>query len=381
MQHFLNRMDRQLAERAEQGSLRGLPDQLPAIDFASNDYLGLARSAALAEAIEKAGEVYTLPLHGATGSRMITGNLPLAEALETELATYLQAETCLLFNSGYAANQGLLSALLQRGDTVLYDELAHACIKDGCRLSLANRFSFRHNDLAHLRQKLSRASGQVIVVVESVYSMDGDEAPLRELVEICKEHGAGLVVDEAHSTGLWGPDGAGSCVAQGVAEEVLARVHTFGKAMGVHGACVAGNSILVRYLLNYSRTFIYTTGLPPHSLLSIREAIRYRQQNPGLVEALFRNIGLFHHYVQQQPGNLRSRLLPSRSPIQGLLIRGNEAVRAAARQLQSAGFGIWPIVAPTVPEGEERLRICLHNYNTETEIKSLVEALSQLIHE
>ena len=381
MQNFLDRMEQQLSIRKEQGNLRKLPTQLPTIDFASNDYLGLARSVALAEAIEKAARDYVSPIHGATGSRMISGNLPLAEALEEELAAYLQAEACLLFNSGYAANQGLLSALLQRGDTVLYDELAHACIKDGCRLSLANRFSFRHNDLGHLRQKLGRASGQVIVVVESVYSMDGDEAPLRELVQLCKEYGAGLVVDEAHSTGIWGPDGAGSCVAQGIANDVLARVHTFGKAMGVHGACVAGNRVLIRYLLNHSRTFIYTTGLPPHSLLSIREAIRYRQQHAGLVAALFRNIGLFYHYVQQQQEAFGGRLLASSSPIQGLLIPGNHAVRTAAKKLQDNGFGIWPIVAPTVAEGQERLRICLHSYNTEAELKALVEALSQLKHE
>jgi 8-amino-7-oxononanoate synthase len=377
MQKILDRLGQQLGQRQQQGNLRKLPGELPRLDFASNDYLGLARSQRLAEAILQAGEHYPGTLHGASGSRMISGNLALAEALERELAQYFRAEACLLFTSGYAANQGLLSALLQRGDTVLYDDLAHACIKDGCRLSPANRFSFRHNDLEHLRQKLKRASGAIFVVVESVYSMDGDEAPLQELVQVCQEWGAGLIVDEAHSTALWGPDGAGSCVAQGVADAVLARVHTFGKALGVHGACVAGGELLKRYLLNYSRTFIYTTGLPPHSLLSIREAVHYRQQHPELVQELFRNIGLFHILLQQ--AGIQQRLLPSRSPIQAVLFPGNSQVRALALALQAEGFGVWPILAPTVPEGEERLRICLHSYNKETEIKGLVEALSKHI--
>ncbi len=372
-------MGSQLAQRQLQGNLRKLPQNLPEVDFASNDYLGLARAEVLAENILQAQKKYHAPLHGATGSRMISGNLPLAEALEQALASFFRAQACLLYNSGYAANQGLLSALLQRGDTVIYDELAHACIKDGCRLSLANRFSFRHNDIAHLQQKIARASGQVVVVVESVYSMDGDEAPLAELVALCKSAGAALVVDEAHSTGLWGPDGAGSCVAQGVENEVLARVHTFGKALGVHGACVAGKEVLIRYLLNYSRTFIYTTALPAHSLLSIQEALRYRQQHPELVEQLFRNIGLFRQLLAQQGNIIQQRFIPGKSPIQALLMPGNRQARASAHALQEAGFMVWPILAPTVPEGEERLRICLHSFNTTTEIQLLVSTLSKLV--
>lgn len=378
MQKILDRLSQQLAQRQQQGSLRSLPKKLPQTDFASNDYLGLARSPALAENIKQAGRLYPT-LHGATGSRMITGNLALAEELEQELAIYLQTEACLVYSAGYVANQGLLSALLQRGDTVIYDELSHACIKDGCRLSLADRFSFRHNDPDHLRQKIKRAKGAVVVVVESVYSMDGDEAPLAELVQLCKEYGAALVVDEAHSTGLWGPNGAGSCVAQGVASEVLARVHTFGKGLGVHAACVAGKEVLIQYLLNFSRTFIYTTALPAHSLLAVREAVRYRRQHPELVEQLFRNISLFHYLLLERAESLHKKFIPSRSPIQAVVIPGNERVRSMARALQAEGFLVWPILAPTVPEGEERLRICLHSFNTEEEINRLIDALYQLL--
>lgn len=376
MQKILERLGQQLTQRQQQGNLRFLPRNLPASDFASNDYLGLARNKILAENIQQAAkELHTL--HGATGSRLITGNLMLAEELEQELAEYLQAEACLVYSTGYMANQGLLSALLQRGDTVIYDELSHACIKDGCRLSLADRFSFRHNDLDQLRQKMNRAKGQVVVVVESVYSMDGDEAQLPDLVQLCKQYGAALVVDEAHSTGLWGPDGAGSCVAQGVAEEVLARVHTFGKGLGVHAACVAGKEILLQYLLNFSRTFIYTTAMPAHSLLAVREAVRYRRQHPELVEQLFSNIVLFHHLLQESSESLYKQFIPSRSPIQAVVIPGNERVRSIALALQQEGFMVWPILAPTVAEGEERLRICLHSFNTREEIKELVSALNR----
>lgn len=371
-------MQQQLAQRQQEASLRRLPGPIEAAaDFASNDYLGLARSTALAAKIQQASLVYQGSLHGATGSRLITGNTQLAVALEAELGEYFQAEAALLFNSGYAANQGVLSALLQRGDTVLYDELSHACIKDGCRLSAASRYSFRHNDLDNLKQKLQKASGRIIVVVESVYSMDGDEAPLADLLQLCKEYGAGLIVDEAHSTGLWGPDGAGSCVALGLGSEVLARIHTFGKAMGVHGACVVGSATLAQYLLNFSRPFIYTTALPAHSLLAIREAVRYRQQHPELAEQLFRNVGLFH-YALKDTSLLKERVLQGRGPIQGVVLPGNERVRTAARQLQEQGFAIWPILAPTVSAGEERLRICLHSYNSPEEIRRLVEALNQL---
>lgn len=379
MIEILNRMSRQLARREQEGGTRFLPRQLPNIDFASNDYLGLARSEELAENIKKASEAYNGSLHGATGSRLITGNSTLTASVEEELAAYLQADACLMYNSGYAANQGLLSVIMQRGDTYIYDELAHACIKDGCRLSPANRFTFRHNKLDHLKQKISRASGQVVVVVESVYSMDGDEAPLADLVEICKQYGAALVVDEAHSTGLWGPDGAGSCVAQGVAAEVFARIHTFGKGFGVHGACVAGSALLIQYLLNYSRTFIYTTALPAHAVLGIREAMRYRIQHPGLMEKLMRNVGLFYSYIEEKGGFLKSHLLPSRTPVQAVLIPGNRRVVEVARFLHRQEYMVWPILAPTVPEGEERLRICLHSYNTEEEIKGLIDLLYQVL--
>jgi 8-amino-7-oxononanoate synthase len=379
MYQILNRMNQQLMKREQEASLRFLPDQLPAVDFASNDYLGLTRSGELSRNIRVASEEYPASLHGATGSRLITGNLALSPQLEQELAAYFSAEACLLYNSGYAANQGLLSSLLLRGDTVIYDELAHACIKDGCRLSPANRFSFRHNDVDHLRQKISRAKGQVLVVVESVYSMDGDEAPLAALVELCREYNAGLVVDEAHSTGLWGPGGAGLCVAQGLEQEVLARIYTFGKAMGVHGACIAGQEVLIRFLLNYSRTFIYTTALPAHSLLSIREAIRYRKEHPELMDQLNDNIRLFHNLLKDRGDFLQGRLLPSRTPIQAVLIPGNEQVVKAARALNEEHFMVWPILAPTVPEGEERLRICLHRHNTPDEIRSLVNHLYRML--
>ncbi|EMR04814.1 aminotransferase class I/II-fold pyridoxal phosphate-dependent enzyme [Cesiribacter andamanensis] len=377
MQQIIARLEQQLQKRALHQQLRKLPQELAVADFYSNDYLGLARNKKLAERIATAAG-QEVQQHGATGSRLISGNAPLTEAVESELAHYFQAQACLLYTSGYAANQGVLSALLQRGDTVLYDELSHACIKDGCRLSSANRFSFRHNDLDHLRSKLARTSGPCFVVVESVYSMDGDEAPLAALAQLCRERGAGLIVDEAHSTGLWGLDGAGSCLAQGVAGDVLARIHTFGKAMGVHGACVAGSALLIRYLINFSRTFIYTTALPPHAIVSIREAVRFRQQQPQLAEQLFRQVGLFRWLMQEKAPQLSRNLLPARGPIQALLVPGSEQAVGAARQVQAKGYGVWPILSPTVPSGQERLRICLHSFNSQPELEGLVDTLSQL---
>ena len=211
---------------------------------------------------------------------MISGNSLLAEQLERELAVFFQAESSLLFNSGYAANLALISTLPKKGDTIIYDELAHACIKDGARLSPAQRFSFKHNEVASLEKRLQRAQGQVFVAVESIYSMDGDEAPLRRIAALCKQYRAALLVDEAHSTGIYG-EGRGLLNELGLQEEVFAAVYTFGKAMGSHGACISGSLLLRDYLINFARPFIYTTAAAPHSLLSLQRSFYYLQQLPN----------------------------------------------------------------------------------------------------
>jgi 8-amino-7-oxononanoate synthase len=367
------RLQQHLNERIRAGNLRTLTikDHPPA-DFCSNDYLGLARSQTLRRRIEEAAaDLPDLP-NGATGSRLISGNHRLAEETENHLAQVFRAESCLLFNSGYAANSAILSTVPQKGDLIFCDELIHASLREGARLSYAQRYSFRHNDLGDLEKKIqytrqNNSSGEVFIVAESVYSMDGDFGPLEALLNLCEQYNAHLIWDEAHSTGIWGENGNGLACLVGLHNRIFARIYTFGKAMGVHGACVAGSAILSSYLVNFARGFIYTTAMPLHSLISIRESFAYLAENPALPAVLFERIRLFH----QALGRSDEDAAISQSPIQVLKVGGNEATKTLAAQLQQAGFDVRAILSPTVRAGEERLRICLHAHNSAEEVQQL----------
>ena len=248
-------LQRKLEERKSQHSLRHL--RLPIenrVDFCSNDYLGIARRNLL--------QVDSKLHSGSTGSRLLTGNYPLIEEVESFIAAFHGAKASLIFNSGYDANLGLLSSIPQRGDTVLYDSLSHASIRDGIRLSFAESFSFQHNDLDDLEMKLKKEANRVFVVTESVFSMDGDICPLREIVELTERYGANLIIDEAHATGVIGERGEGLAQQLNLEDHVFARLHTFGKACGSHGAAVLGSPNLKSYLVNFARPLIYSTALP-----------------------------------------------------------------------------------------------------------------------
>ena len=375
-----------LAAYEQNGLLRQLRVTDELIDFSSNDYLGFARSAELKIAIQQADASHISGRTGATGSRLLAGQTALADEVEEKLAQFYQAETALIFNSGYDANIGLLACLPRLGDTLLTDELIHASMIDGARLSYATRHRFRHNDLADLTRKLQYASqqeGQIFVAVESVYSMDGDLAPLPELADLCDVYGAALIVDEAHATGLYGSgpngqNGEGLVAALGLQERVLARVHTFGKALGVHGAAVVGPTVLRNYLINFARPFIYTTALPPHSLLAIRCAHEQVRANPNAQAILFEQLAYFRERVKD--------LLPdttwtsSQSPIQCLILPGNELARYVANEGQRMGFDVRAILSPTVQAGQERLRLCIHAFNTTAEIDKLLAVLQTALH-
>ncbi|HEX9956371.1 MAG TPA: 8-amino-7-oxononanoate synthase [Fibrella sp.] len=369
------RLTTDLADRQQRGLFRSLTLAESAIDFTSNDYLGIGRSGTLHDQLTQAAT--SLTHNGATSSRLLAGHTLLADRVETELAKFYRAETALLFNAGYMANLGLLACLPQRGDTLLTDELIHASLIDGARLSKANRIRFAHNDLTDLETKLRAAflqGGNVFVVVESLYSMDGDEAPLVEIAALCTAFNAALIVDEAHASGAYGPGGAGLVAAHGLQDQVLARVHTFGKALGVHGAAVLGSPLLRTYLINTARPLIYATALPPHDLLAIELAHAKVAAEPERAALLHERVAYFH----KKRGQLAPEAvwLPSTSPIQGLLVPGNAEVRQVAAALQAAGFDVRPIVSPTVAAGQERIRICLHTYNTEAEIDGLLLALT-----
>jgi 8-amino-7-oxononanoate synthase len=365
-------LQQQLEQRLNNGLLRSLSTSTPPIDFCSNDYLGFARSENLKELIYL--QTKDLPIkNGATGSRLLAGNSTYAEQTETIIASFHQAEAGLLFNSGYDANVGLLSAIPQRGDTIIYDELIHASLIDGARLSHANRYKFKHNDLDDLTEKLKLAKGLIYVVVESVYSMDGDQATLLAINTLCKEYSANLIVDEAHAVGVFGEQGKGLVTLHGLTTDVFARIITFGKALGTHGAIVLGSKALRAYLINFARSFIYTTAASPHSIVAINCAYQLLvEQNEQ--HLLSQNIELYN----QKVADLNLPRIPSTSAIQTILIPGNSEAKAIAEALQVKGFDVKAILSPTVQPGKERLRICLHSYNTVQEINQLVQNLNQM---
>jgi len=359
----------QLEQRKAQHALRELKLPPPhMVDLCSNDYLGLARSASMQEAVHAL--LMERPyMHGSTGSRLLAGNYAWVEEAETNLAAFHAAPAGLIYNSGYDANVGLFSCVPQKEDTVIYDQLIHASIRDGIRLSRAQSFSFIHNDAGDLEKKLHRATGNIFVAVESVYSMDGDMAPLKAIADACEKAGAHLIVDEAHATGVVGQQGEGLVQALGLADACFARVHTFGKALGCHGAIVLGSAALRSYLINFSRSFIYTTALPPTAIAAVMASYNLF---PYMKEAR-ENLAALIARFRQSTAPLQ--VLPSETPIQIVLTPGNEFTRRQAATLQEAGLDVRPILHPTVPKGEERLRIVLHSFNTVEEVDRCTQLL------
>jgi len=352
-----------LQQRAADGLLRKLPQQQDLADFCSNDYLGFSRSPALKAKVFQAQQAHQDSPLGATGSRLLTGNSAFAENLEAEIAAAHQVEAALLFNSGYTANLALFSSLPQKGDTIIIDELIHGSVIDGCRLSFANRIKFKHNDLQSLEDKIKRAKGRCYVAIESVYSMDGDLAPLKEMTALCKNYGALLIVDEAHAFGVFGK---GLVHLAGLTNDVFAVLITFGKALGAHGAAVLGSHLLRSYLVNFARPFIYSTAMPFSNLLQLQTASRFLQENASLQEDLQRKILFF-----QQCLFAGSAIKIRQSPIQAIILPGNEKVKRLSRELADQGIAVYPILSPTVPKGQERLRICIHTFNTDQDIEKL----------
>ena len=361
---FDSYLQQKLEDKRVAGTLRTLVHTNNTIDFSSNDYLGFAKSGLLT--ID--GE-HTQP-SGATGSRSITGNSVLAEETEQLIANFHNRKAALIFNTGYMANVGLFSCIAAKGDTYISDEFIHASIIDGMRLSYANRLRFKHNDLADLEKKLQLATGKKMVVVESIYSMDGDEAPLIEMAERCKKYGALLIVDEAHATGLYGDNGNGLVCLYGLENEVYACIHTFGKAIGLHGAAITGSKVLRNFLINQARSFIYTTALPPHNYLQIQLA--YQLLPSGKRTALH---GLVDYFRQAIAVNKDIAFINSHSPIQGIMVGDNFATKSLANHLIEKGFFVRPILSPTVPVGKERIRICIHSFNTKEQIDGLVHSI------
>jgi len=379
---FPKKLHQKLQKRIENNSFRKLSSQNGLVDFSSNDYLGFSKS----EVIFKESHQYLIDnkhvLNGVSGSRLLSGNHELYAVVEEQLQRIHQSEV-LIFNSGYDANIGFFSAIPQRNDVILYDEYSHASIRDGIKLSNAKTYSFKHNDLADLEKKLLRHSGveEVYVVTESIFSMDGDSPDLRAMVNLCKQYNVHVIVDEAHAVGVFG---FGLVQQLGLEKEVFARIITFGKAMGCHGAAVLGSKQLKEYLINFSRSFIYTTGLSPHSLATIHMSYKElvissrAERSHSDIQKLHDNIQYFK--VKYSELKLNKLFVESKSAIQCCIISGNSTVKKCAELLQEKGFDVRPILSPTVSEGKERLRFCLHSCNTHQEIDKVLNLLSTFVH-
>jgi 8-amino-7-oxononanoate synthase len=346
------------------------------LNFAANDYLGLARHPAPIAAAQEATAKHGT---GAGASRLVTGTDASVLALEQELAAWKEKEAALVFSSGFAAALGTIPALVGNGDTVILDKLSHASLIDAARLSGATVRTFAHNDMARLAsllRKVTSGDERTLIVTESIFSMDGDAAPLMELVELKEKHGAWLFVDEAHATGLYGRTGAGRIAEAGLSERVEIVMGTLSKALGSVGGYIAGSRTLIDWLTNRARSFIYSTALPPGVIAASRAAVGLAQGDEGaaLRGRLWGHIARFHAGLP----NAWKRHACSTSAIQPLICGEASAALAMAAMLRERGFLIPAIRYPTVARGAARLRITLSAAHAGKDIDALNRTLADL---
>ena len=378
-------LQQKLNRREANHALRQLPVANDLIDFASNDYIGFAKNEVIFHETHQFLSDKNISVNGATGSRLLSGNHALYNDTENFIAKFHTADSALIFNSGYDANSGFFGCVPQRNDVILFDELCHASIRDGIQSSNAKAYKFQHNDFEDLEKLISKFQPATInqqpttiyIVTESVFSMDGDCPNLEQLTNLCDKYGVYLVIDEAHAVGVFGEKGEGLVQSLGLQDQVFARIITFGKGLGCHGAAILGSEELKKYLVNFARSFIYTTALSPHSVATILISYHHLTNAKNEIDSLKSNI-LFFNREKMRLG-LKPMFIYSKSAIQSAILPGNEKVKSAAIQLQQKGFDVRAILSPTVPEGQERLRFCLHSYNTEKEITEVLSLLTTFV--
>ena len=348
-------------------------DSREVINFSSNNYLGIANHPNLAAAAKQAIERYGC---GSGASRLISGNMALHEELEAKLAKFKGTEAALVFNSGFQANTGLLSTLAGEGDVIFSDALNHASIIDGCRLSRANTIVYAHGDLDQLEAALKQTanSRRKLIVTESIFSMDGDEAPLAGIVDLAEKHDAVVMVDEAHATGLFGANGAGIVAKLKLGERVLVQMGTLGKALGGFGAYVAGSRSLRELLINRCRSFIFTTSLPPAVMAMAIAAIDLVQSEPERRELLWSSCRRLSEGLRAREFHLGA----SASPILPLIIGEAGKCMRFSEQLLSQGIFAQGIRPPTVPEGTSRLRITVMATHTRAHIDRALQVFEEV---
>ncbi|WP_415327294.1 aminotransferase class I/II-fold pyridoxal phosphate-dependent enzyme [Chryseobacterium sp. MMS23-Vi53] len=358
-----------LEKRKENGTLRILKQKQEGIDFYSNDYLGLVGNKDFQDLLLKKITENPELLKGSTGSRLISGNSFVVVETEEFIAKEHQYESALLFPSGYNANLALFSALPTRHDTIIVDEQIHRSVHDACKMSNTKKLKFKHNDVKDLERVLKKQNGLCYVAIESLYSMDGDLASINEIAEITEKYNANLIVDEAHAFGVFGYGLVDKFQLQ---NKVLATVITYGKALGTHGAAILTNDLIKSYLINFASPFIYSTSAHDFLWMTIKEGYYFFNQNKELSIKLQENIKIFRQQDLKSPSS-------ENSPIQAIVVPDNHQLRALKEILFDNGFLTYAVFSPTVKVGTERLRICLHSFNTEEEIIALTRIIRDFI--
>ncbi|GGD18871.1 aminotransferase class I/II-fold pyridoxal phosphate-dependent enzyme [Hyunsoonleella pacifica] len=382
MKGLPKKLNQKLEARKANNALRKLGVQDGLVDFSSNDYLGFSKNETIFDDAHKFLIENNIKQNGATGSRLLSGNHKLYDKVEQQLCIFHNSPSAIIFNSGYDANIGFFSSVPQRGDIIFYDEYIHASIRDGITMSYAKAYKFKHNDLNDLEKRCqteynrSPKGTNIYIVTESVFSMDGDTPDLVTLAQLSKKHKAYLIIDEAHAVGVFEKQGEGLVQNSNIEHAIFARITTFGKGMGCHGAAILGSEKLKQYLINFSRSFIYTTALPPHSLATIYTAYNALQNTKNITK-LHKNINHFKAEIKRN--KLETIFIASHSAIHCCIVSGTTKVKSIAEQFKNNGFDVKPILSPTVPEGQERLRFCLHSYNSQDEISKVLQLLATFV--
>jgi 8-amino-7-oxononanoate synthase len=342
------------------------------LSFCSNDYLGLANHPQLIAALQQGAQQHGV---GAGAAHLVSGHGTTHHQLENELAAFVGKPAALLFSTGYMANLGVVQALVGKGDTVFADKFNHASLNDAMQLSRAAVKRYRHNDMTQLAQLLEQAkSGRKLVITDAVFSMDGDVAPLRELLALCEQHDAWLLIDDAHGFGVLGEQGRGSLAHFGIASKRVICMATLGKAAGVFGAFVAAEQVVIDTLINHARSYVYTTATPPALASALLESLQLIENGDELRGHLQRLIAQLRSGLRSLPWSV----MPSATAIQPLLVGGNQAALNLSAGLLERGIWVAAIRPPTVPQGTARLRITLSAAHRAADVTRLIESLHEL---
>ena len=343
------------------------------VNFCSNDYLGLANHPEVIAAFKRGVDQYGV---GSGSAHLICGHSHAHHALEDELAAFTGRERALLFSTGYMANLGVISALVGRGDSVLEDRLNHASLLDGGLLSAARFQRYQHNQLDDLQVRLAASKGKALIVSDGVFSMDGDLALLPDLANLAEQHGAGLLIDDAHGFGVLGANGGGIVEHFGLSQQqVPILMGTLGKAFGTFGAFIAGSDALIEYLIQKARTYVFTTAMPAAVAEATRVSLRLLQQEAWRRQHLQALISRFRAGAEQQG----LQLMDSATAIQPIILGDSETALLASERLLAQGFWVSAIRPPTVPAGTARLRITFSSLHTEQQVDALLEALPKAL--